>query len=96
MHKILSTLLFAGAATAAEWTGAVSESSCGTKHASGGAEKCVQACVRKGAAPVFVVEDKVLRFANAEKVMDFLGQKVKITGKLSDDTITIETIAKTQ
>jgi len=76
-----------------EWTGAISESGCGTKHANGGAEKCVSGCVKKGAAPVFVTDGKVVRIANAEKVMDHLGKKVKITGTLEGDTVTIQTIS---
>jgi hypothetical protein len=81
---------------AAEWTGAISESGCGLKHATGGAEKCVQACVRKGAAPVFVANNKVIRIANAEKVMDFLGQKVKVEGRVEYGTITVDRISKAE
>ncbi|MEZ5353137.1 MAG: hypothetical protein R2762_10920 [Bryobacteraceae bacterium] len=77
-----------------QWTGAISESGCGLKHATGAAEKCVEACVKKGAAPVFVANNKVIRIANAEKAMDFLGQKVKIEGRVELDTITIQRIEK--
>jgi len=87
--------LFAMTAFAAEWTGAISEAGCGLKHADGGAaaEKCVAACVKRGQAPVFVTDGKVLKIANADKVMDFLGKKVKINGKLDGETVTVDTIA---
>ena len=85
--------LFAMSAMAAEWKGAISESGCGLKHADGGGEKCVTACVKKGAAPVFVTDGKVIKIANADKVMDHLGKKVKVTGKLEGDTVTVESIA---
>ncbi|MBM3812959.1 MAG: hypothetical protein FJW20_15150 [Acidimicrobiia bacterium] len=88
--------LFAMSAMAAEWTGAISESGCGLKHADGGAEKCVTACVKKGAAPVFVTDGKVLKISNADKVNDHLGKKVKVTGKLEGDTVTIVSIAAAQ
>ena len=93
MMKTLSLFAFSLSLFAGEWTGAISESGCGLKHASGGAEKCVSGCVKKGAAPVFVADGKVIRLANAEKVMDHLGKKVKVTGKLEGDTLTVESIA---
>lgn len=86
--------LFAMTAMSAEWTGAISESGCGLKHANGGAEKCVTACVKKGAAPVFVTDGKVIKISNADKVMDFLGQKVTVSGKLDGDTVTVDSIKK--
>jgi hypothetical protein len=88
--------LFAFSAMADEWTGAISESGCGLKHADGGAEKCVTGCVKKGAAPVFVTGGKVIKISNADKVMDHLGKKVKVTGKLEGDTVTVESIANAE
>ena len=93
MKKVALLAAFALSAFAAEWTGAISESGCGAKHANGGAEKCVTACVKKGAAPVFVTDGKVIKIANADKVMSHLGHKVKVTGKLEGETLTIDTIA---
>lgn len=90
----LATLgLMAMSAFAGEWTGAISESGCGAKHANGGAEGCVKGCVKKGAAPVFVSDGKVIKISNADKVMDYLGKKVKVSGKLDGDTVTIDTIS---
>ena len=90
--------LFAMSAMAGDWTGAISEAGCGLKHADGGAsaEKCVASCVKRGAAPVFVSDGKVIKIANADKVMDFLGKKVKVTGKLDGDTVTVEKIAASE
>lgn len=79
---------------AEQWTGTISESGCGLKHADGGAaaEKCVSGCVKKGAAPVFVTAGKVIRIGNAEKVMDHLGKKVKLTGRLEHGIVTVDAI----
>jgi hypothetical protein len=96
MKIFLSFLAFSLSIVAGEWTGAISEAGCGLKHASGGAEKCVTGCVKKGAAPVFVTDGKVIKLANAEKVMDHLGKKVKVTGNLSGDTLTVEKIAASE
>ena len=92
MFAVLALSLFAISAVAAEWTGAISEAGCGLKHANGGGEKCVTSCVKRGAAPVFVTDGKVIKIANADKVMDHLGKKVVVNGKLDGDTVTIDTI----
>jgi hypothetical protein len=93
---VLVASLFAFGAFAAEFKGAISESGCGAKHVSGSEAdaKCVAACVKKGAAPVLVSEGKVLKIADASKakVMDHLGHKVVVTGKLDGDTVTIDSV----
>lgn len=93
MKKIAILAVFALSAMGAEWTGAISESGCGAKHAKGN-EACVTKCVKGGAAPVFVTstDQKVLKIANGDKVMDFLGKMVKVTGTLEGETMTISTI----
>ena len=97
-HTILLLSLAAFALRAEEWTGAISESGCGLKHADGGAaaEKCVTGCVKKGAAPVFVTGGKVYKIANGEKVMDHLGKKVKLTGKLENETVTVDALSSAE
>ena len=99
MKKLLTvSAVFAFSAFAGEWTGAISEAGCGLRHAAGGAgaEKCVTKCVKGGAAPVFVSDGKVIKISNADKVMDVLGKKVKVTGTLNGDTVTIDTVAATE
>ena len=96
MKKVLVlSSLFALSAFAAEWTGAISEAGCGAKHVAGSEKDaaCVQKCVKGGAAPVFVTDGKVLKIANADKVMDHLGHKVTIAGKLDGDTVTIDSVS---
>ena len=92
---LLAAALGAATLSAEQWTGAISESGCGLKHADGGAaaEKCVTGCVKKGAAPVFVTGGKVIRIVNGEKVMDHLGKKVKLTGRLEHGMVTVDEIA---
>jgi hypothetical protein len=42
---------------------------------------------------VFVTaEGKVVQIANPDKVMDHLGHKVKVTGNLDGDNLTIDSI----
>jgi hypothetical protein len=91
--KFVSVLaLSAFAALAGEWKGAISDSGCGAKHADGKGQKCVEGCVKKGMAPVFVTEGKVLKIANPDKVKDHLGHMVVVSGKLDGDTVTIDSV----
>jgi hypothetical protein len=95
MKKLLVlSSLFALSAFAAELTGSISEAGCGAKHVDGSdkAVACVQKCVKGGSAPVFVTDGKVLKIADPSKVMDHLGHKVTVTGKLDGDTITIDSV----
>ncbi|MBI3684059.1 MAG: hypothetical protein HY235_27110 [Acidobacteria bacterium] len=98
MKKFAFLSLFAMSAFAAEWTGYISDSGCGAKHNDGSERsmKCVSGCVKgKGAAPVFVVGDKVYKIddASKSKVMDHLGHKVTVNGKLSGETVSIDSVA---
>jgi len=64
------------------------------KHvaASAADQKCVEGCVKGGAAPVLVSEGKVLKIADASKVESFLGKKVVVKGELNGDTVTVESV----
>ena len=90
----LSSFSFA----ADSWTGVISETKCGAKHADADTNEksagCVKACVKGGAAPVFVTDGKVVMLdkASQAKVMDHLGHKVTLTGKLDGDTLHIDSV----
>lgn len=86
--------LFAMSATAEELKGTISDAKCAKAHADASEKsmKCVQGCVKGGMAPVFVVGDTVYKIKNADKVMDHLGHKVTIAGKVDGDTITVDSV----
>jgi hypothetical protein len=88
--------LFAMGAFAETWTGTITDANCGAKHvdASEKSQACAKACVKRGAAAVLVVGDKVMKFDDSSKakVADLVGQKVVVTGDLKDDTVTVATI----
>ena len=94
MKHLLMLSVFSAAAFGAEWTGTISDAHCGAKHVAGSAadQKCVETCVKGGAAPVFVSGDKVLKISDASKVQDYLGKKVVVTGDLQGDTVTVASI----
>lgn len=87
------------------WVGEISDSACAMKHESGvenvpppPANECVANCIRGGSKYVIVVGDKVFQIANqnAAGLATLAGSKVKITGELKGDAVTISKIEKTQ
>jgi Protein of unknown function (DUF5818) len=90
------TLLVSGcmAMAADTWRGTVSDSNCGAKHAvaSEAAAKCVAKCVAGGAKYVLVSKGKVYSVEPQDKFADFAGKSVKVTGTMSGDAITAETV----
>ena len=87
---------FAAGAMAESWTGTISDEKCAAKHeaASASDAACVQSCIKRGGAPVFVSGGKVYKISadSKDKVMSNLGQKVTVTGKIDGDTVTVETV----
>lgn len=95
-RTILLSLSLAFASFAGEWTGYISDAACGAANANDTAasKECAKNCVKGGSAPVFVTDGKVIKIADPKKVMNFVGDKVKVSGKLEKDTLSVEKIAK--
>lgn len=100
MKKSLATfaLLAFGSmsAFAGEFTGVLADSKC--KHTDGTAAHiaCTEKCVKGGADAVFVTsDDKVYKIdkASMDKVTPHLGHKVTVTGNVTGDTITIDSVS---
>lgn len=86
-------------ALAGDWTGYVSDDKCGAKHQSGSSADvdCVKACIRGGAKPVLVVDGKVVKIANPEKVpAELYGLKATVSGELKDGSLVIASIGKAE
>ena len=100
----LAAVLVAGLSFAAPkggktFSGEISDSMCGSMHMmAGGAKECTLKCVEGGSK--FVLADtahnKVYQLSDQEKPKEFAGQKVKVTGTLKDDTITVSSIEAAQ
>jgi hypothetical protein len=95
---VFSLLVFGCLAWAADqsWTGTVSDSHCGVNHSTPSAEaaKCVEKCVAGGAKYVLVSNGKVYQVDSQDKFQGMGGKQVKVTGTLSDDTITVSDVAE--
>jgi len=102
---LLLTLVLASGLTVSAWaakgqsyTGTVSDSMCGAKHAMPGDDaSCTRACVSKGSKYALVVGDKVYTLETSDK--DALatldkqaGAKVTVTGSEKGNTITITSV----
>ena len=77
------------------FTGTVSDEHCGLKHAKAGAasETCVEKCVSGGAKYVLVSHNKVYQVDDQDKFKGLGGKTVKVTGTLSDSTITVADVS---
>jgi len=87
---IIAMCTFAMAASKT-WSGTVSDSSCGVKHAVAGdaATDCVKKCVSEhGAKYTFVSKGKVYQLEPQDMFADHAGHSVKVTGEMKGDTIT--------
>lgn len=77
------------------FTGTVSDEHCGAKHAhaSAAAEACVEKCVAGGSKYVLVSHGKVYQVDDQDKFKGLGGKAVKVTGTLSDSTITVADVS---
>ncbi len=91
MVLVLSSFGLAGAGS---WTGTVSDSHCGMKHAeaSDAAAGCVASCVKGGAKYVLVSGGKVYELDAQDKFAAFAGKSVKVTGELKEMSITVASV----
>lgn len=77
-------------------TGTVSDSMCGAQHMMKDASpaKCTRECVKSGSDYALVSGDKVYTLkGNSTQLDKFSGQPVKVTGRLSGTTFTVDSIS---
>jgi len=101
LKLLLVLTLAAGAAFAASgksYTGTVSDSMCGAKHAMPGDDAaCTRACVGKGSKYALVVGDKVYTLETSDKTAlatldKQAGAKATVTGTEKDNTIAVSSV----
>ena len=90
------------AATGKTYTGTVSDSMCGAKHAMPGDDAaCTRGCVAKGSKYALVVGDKVYTLETSDKAAlatldKQAGAKATVTGTEKDNTITVTSVKAAQ
>ncbi len=93
------TLTSAFAAKGQTFTGEVSDAVCGAKHMmAGDAAGCTRECVSKGSKYALIVGSKVYTLDTSDKAsLDELnklaGQKAKVSGTASGDTIAVSSVS---
>ena len=105
-HLMVATAMVMASASGAfaadgTWTGKISDSKCGAKHAMGEHGKkmtdreCTEICVKGGAKYVFSSKGKVYQIANQDNadLATHAGHTVKLTGSMKGDAITVSKIA---
>lgn len=85
------------AAKGSTYTGTVSDSMCGAKHAMGDAASCTRACVSKGSKYALVVGDKVYTLETSNKAAlatldKQAGATATVTGTAKGDTINVTSV----
>ena len=97
LTAILLAVITAYAAKAETFTGEVSDAMCGAKHGMTDKAACTRACVKKGSNYALVVGDKVYTLQSSDQAtkdqLDKLaGEKAKVTGTASGDTIQVSKV----
>jgi|SRR5579863_686698 hypothetical protein len=92
----------AALAAGKSFTGTVSDSMCGAKHAMAGDDaSCTRTCVSKGSKYALVVGDKVYTLETGDKAAlatldKQAGAKVTVTGTEKDNTIAVSSVKAAQ
>lgn len=94
MKKLLAVFaLVASCGLAADWTGYIVDKSCASKKEMWGNEACAKRCMGRGDAAVFVTADgKIYQITEQDKVKEVAGKKVTITGKMTGETISVDSV----
>src|ERR1700704_4590576 len=93
------TVSSAFAANGKTFTGTVSDSMCGAKHAMSGDDAgCTRACVSKGSKYALVVGDKVYTLETSDKAaLETLdkqaGAKATVTGTVNGDVLEVSSVS---
>jgi hypothetical protein len=77
------------------FVGSISDSMCGAKHmmAGEGDKQCTVECVKAGSKYILVdAKGKIYQLSDQTKPAAFAGAKVKVTGTLKGDTISVDSV----
>jgi hypothetical protein len=89
----LLTMGLSALGMAAEVKGFVEDTACSKMPAMKGDAACAQKCIKGGSPAVLITEDgKIYKIANQDKIVASAGLNVTVTGKLSGDTLTVDSV----
>lgn len=96
LSMVLATGMLLAAVKRQTFEGTVSDAMCEAKHVMAGVSdrECTLACVKKGSKYALVVDDKVYTLEGKTKGLEkFAGEKAKVTGTATDNTITVASVS---
>ena len=78
---------------AAEFKGYIIDEKCSTIASMKGDVDCATKCIKSGSPAVLLTDDgKIYKIANQDKVVAMAGKQVTLSGKASNDTITVDSV----
>ena len=84
---------FSASVMAAEFKGYVIDEKCSKMASMKGDADCAAKCIKAGSPAVLVTDaGKVYKIANQDKVVAMAGKQVTLSGKESNDTITVDSV----
>jgi len=93
---LLATGISLAVPPAKTFVGSIGDSMCGAKHMMPGEsdKDCTLGCIKEGAKYILIdPSGKIYQLSDQKRPQAFAGAKVKVTGTLSGDTITVTSIA---
>lgn len=86
--------LLAAPAMADQWTGWITDESCGAKGAKAEHKDCALKCLENGDSLVLynTADEKIYKLDNQEVAKQHLGHEVKVMGTLEGEKIVVESI----
>lgn len=90
----LAAMFAMGTLSAATYKGFINDAKCAKVKMND--PQCARNCVKSGIPPVLMSGDKIYTFSNPDKVKDFVGDNVTISGTLKGETLTVESISQTK
>jgi hypothetical protein len=94
LAALVGSTVISFAADAQSFTGVVSDTMCGAKHAmAGDAAACAKGCVEHGGSYALVVGDKVYTLdGDKEELGKYAGKSVTVTGAPDGDKIKVASV----
>jgi hypothetical protein len=90
---VAAMLVFGCLSWAKTYTGTVSDAMCGASHGGQDPVQCTKGCEAKGSKLVVVADGKVYNTDQQDMLKGHEGEKVKITGTVKGDSMTITHLA---
>lgn len=92
--SVFTLSLLAWSAAAEDMTGVITDAKCKHTDTSAKSAECARKCIQAGEKAVFIntADNKVYTIANPDKVQEHIGQRVTVTGNVSGDDLTVDSI----